>query len=246
VYRDADAKIPASAWRLKRALKVFCFLAAARNHRATKDRVADAVWSDSPQSVIERNFHPTISFLRRALNQGHAVAKNFVLCEGGAYSLNPAYRYEIDAIAFDRAVAAARMARSQGDAAAAIAAYRDAIALYRGAFLEDDDDPWVAAPRAHFETLLDAALREGAELLVRQSSPEQAVPLLERLVERNPSDQEASVVLMQVLGGLGRRSDLEREYRRLQRATDAAASAGLRVETVLAFRKILARTPSPG
>ena len=235
VYRDEDRKIPASAWRLRRALKVFCYLAAARNHRATKSRIADAVWADARRAVVERNFHPTISFLRKALNHGHGVAKNFILCEGGAYALNPDYRYDVDVDRFERTLHAARDQKTKGDLEASRSAYDDAIALYRGPFLEEDDEEWVEAPQTHYESLLDAALRELADVHARLGRAEEAIAPLERLVERHPQDQGASIALMRVLGSLGRKSAVEQEYRRL------SAGGGVRLETAKEFRDILQR-----
>ena len=236
VYRDADRKIPASAWRLRRALKVFCYLAAARNHRATKARIADAVWADARGAVVERNFHPTISFLRKALNHGHGVAKSFILCEGGAYALNPEYHYDVDVERFERGIASARDQKTRGELEPALRSYEAAIALYRGPFLEEDEDEWIEAPQTHYESLLDAALRESADLHAKLGRPEGSLPLLERLVERHPADQAVSIQLMRVLGALGRKSAVESEYRRL------SAGGGVRLETAQAFREILART----
>jgi ATP/maltotriose-dependent transcriptional regulator MalT/DNA-binding SARP family transcriptional activator len=236
VYRDEDSKIPASAWRLKRALRVFCYLAASRHHRATKSRITDAVWSDARRPVVERNFHPTISFLRKALNHGHAVPKNFILCEGGAYALNPDYRYDVDVERFERGVQAARDHASRGELEAALRSYEDALVLYRGPFLEEDDEEWIEPPQAHYESLLDAALRESADLHGRVGRPEGSVAPLERLVERNPSDQPASIQLMRALGALGRKAAVEKEYRRL------SAGGGVRLETAQAFQEILSRT----
>jgi len=82
---------------------------------------------------------------------------------------------------------------------------------------------------------LDVALREAADLNARLGRPEGSVPLLERLVERHPADQAASIQLMRALGALGRKAAVEREYRRL------SAGGGVRLETAQAFREILAR-----
>src|SRR5262249_32703470 len=96
VYRTPGRAIPASAWKIRRALQLFCLLASARGHRATRERIVEALWEDARLTMIEKNFHPTISFLRRALNHGHNVPKNFIVCERGAYLLNTVYRYDID------------------------------------------------------------------------------------------------------------------------------------------------------
>jgi DNA-binding SARP family transcriptional activator len=188
VYRDEDRKIPASAWRLRRALKVFCYLAAARNHRATKSRIARRrLGRPRAARSSSGNFHPTISFLRKALNHGHGVAKNFILCEGGAYALNPTTGTTSTSIASERhprTPPATR--RRRATSRPSRSAYDDAIALYRGPFLEEDDEEWVEAPQTALRVLLDAALRELADVHASLGRAEEAIAPLERLVERHP------------------------------------------------------------
>src|SRR4029453_10699423 len=130
VYRDPAQKIPPRAWKIHRALHLFCYLVAARDHRASKDRVADALWGEVRLSTIEKNFHPTISMLRRALNHGHNVPKHFILYEGNAYRLNPWYRYDFDVEKFERALSDGRKAAAGGETTAALTSFDAAIDLY--------------------------------------------------------------------------------------------------------------------
>src|SRR5438093_189809 len=145
VYRTPGRPIPASAWKIRRALQIFCYLASSRGRRATKDRIVDALWGDARLSVIDKNFHPTISFLRRALNFGHNVPKNFIVCERGAYLLNPDYRYDLDTERFETLVRSARGRKAAGQARQAVADYEAALALYRGPFLEEEYEEWAEA-----------------------------------------------------------------------------------------------------
>jgi len=215
VYRDADNKIPPRAWKLRRALEVFCYLAAARERRATKEKIVDALWGDARLSAIEKNFHPTISFLRGALNHGRKVPKNFILFERGAYFLNPAHRYDIDAERFEAGVRAARARAREGDSSAAISAYDQALALYRGPFLEEEYGGWVEAPRAHFETLYLEALAEAGRLLMKAGDARASLAYQRRRLEFDPLSEEASVDLMCALGCTGDRTALEKEFERL-------------------------------
>ena len=218
VYRDAERKIPESAWKIRRAIQMFCYLAFSRNHRASKDRLVDALWGNARPSVIEKNFHPTISFLRRALNHGHKVSKSFLLFERGAYLLSPEYRYEIDVAVFEERVRSARAKAARGDSEGALSDYADALALYTGPFLEEEYAEWTEAPRAHYEGLYLAALSETANLHLRGGDPEQALPCLERLIAQDPLEEEVSRRLLRALGSLGQRAGIEREYRRLTAA----------------------------
>jgi LuxR family maltose regulon positive regulatory protein len=218
VYRDPQRAIPAQAWRIKRALHVFCYLAGARDHRATKDRLADALWGDARPSVIERNFHPTISFLRRALNHGHNVPKNFILCERGAYLLNPEYRYDLDTKAFEETIRKARGAARAGRTAEALADYDAALATYRGPFLDEEYAEWAEATRTFYENLHLEALAEAGDLHLEQEQGAQALDCFRRLVEHDALSESGSARLMKAYGALGDRAAVEKEFARLARA----------------------------
>ncbi len=239
VCRDAGTPIPAAAWKVRRALQIFCYLAAARDHRATKDRIVDALWGEARPAVIEKNFHPTISFLRRALNHGHGVTKNFILFQQGAYRLNPDYRYHIDVEAFEAGIRDARRLQEEGEAAGALAAYEAALELYRGHFLEEEYDAWTEAPRAHFEGLRLQALEEASRLHLAQGNREQGVELLRRTVEAEPLNEEASARLMTELGAAGNRSGVEREFQRLTARLQADLEAEPLPETRAAYQAAL-------
>ncbi|OLC53774.1 MAG: hypothetical protein AUH92_05270 [Acidobacteria bacterium 13_1_40CM_4_69_4] len=242
VYRTPGRAIPASAWKIRRALQVFCFLASARGHRAAKERIVEALWEDARLPMIEKNFHPTISFLRRALNHGHNVPKNFVVCERGAYLLNPDYRYDIDTERFEERVRSARGRKGGGQVAEALADYESAFAVYRGPFMEEQYDGWAEPLRGRYEELYLAALKEAAGLHLEKRDAAAAVDCLQRLIRRDSLHEEASALLMQALGASGNRAAIEREYDRLvtalhdelgklplpatRRAYDEALSAG--------------------
>ena len=215
VYRDADNKIPAKAWKLRRALEIFCYLAAARERRATKEKIVDALWGDARLSAIEKNFHPTISFLRGALNHGRQVPKNFILFERGAYFLNPAHRYDIDVERFEAGVREARARARERQAPAALAAYDQALALYRGPFLEEEYGAWVEAPRAHFEALYLDALAEAGRLHLESGDAAASLACQRRRLELDPLNEEASTDLMRALASAGDRVGVEKEFERL-------------------------------
>jgi ATP/maltotriose-dependent transcriptional regulator MalT/DNA-binding SARP family transcriptional activator len=218
VFRDRQHAIPPRAWKIRRALTLFCYLTVARDRRATKERIVDALWGDARLAVIEKNFHPTISFLRRALNDGHNVPRHFILFERGAYRLNPAYRYDIDTERFEAALREARGKEAAGDAAGAAAAFDAAVALHRGPLLEEEYDEWIEAPRARFESLLRGALLDGGRLHVAAGALDAGIACFEKAVAQDPIDEGACIALMQALGQSRRRAAVDREFERLRRA----------------------------
>jgi DNA-binding SARP family transcriptional activator len=246
VYRDASNKIPARAWKLRRALEIFCYLAASRERRATKDKIVDALWGDARLSVIEKNFHPTISFLRGALNHGHHVPKNFILFERGAYFLNPAHQYDIDADRFESGIRSARARVREGRAPAALTDYEAALSLYRGPFLEEEYGAWTEAPRARFETLYLAALGEAARLQREAGDLETSLAYQRRRLEHDPLSEEASVDLMRTLALAGDRSGVEKEFERLSRALEEEVGSEPLPETRRAYEAARAASPASG
>ncbi len=246
VYRDAQRKIPTQARTIRRAIQVFCYLAVTPDHRATRDRLADALWVDVRPSVVERNFHPTISCLRRVLNHGHNVPKNFIQCERAAYLLNPAYRYDIDLEAFDERLRSARNRASWQDVAGALADYEAAFALYRGPLMEGEYDDWIAAPRARYEGLYLAALGEAGDLHhLKGGDAEAEAACFRALVERRPIDEQASCRLMRALGALGDRAGIDKEFSRLRQALADEWGAGPRPESRRAYDEAL-EAAAPG
>ena len=245
VYRHEERRIPSQAWKVQRSLQVFCYLAAARDHRATRDALADALWGASRPSAVERGLHFTISLLRRALNHGHNVPKNFILCERGAYLLNPAYHYDIDIETFEERIGAARRSAGRGDTPGALRDYAAALALYRGPLMQEEYDEWIEAPRAHFEKLRVAALWEAGDLNLAAGDLEGAAACFRTLTGRDPIDVRASAQLMRTLGSLGDREGVEVEFARLQRALGPESSPTPHAEARRARQEALAAAGAP-
>jgi DNA-binding SARP family transcriptional activator len=245
VYRDADNKIPPKAWKLRRALEIFCYLAASRERRATKEKLIDALWGDARLSAIEKNFHPTISFLRGALNHGRQVPKNFILFERGAYFLNPAHRYNIDTERFETEIRAARSRAREKDLRAALTAYDQALALYRGPFLEEEYGAWVEAPRAHFETLYLDALAEAGRMHLEAGDAHASLSCQRRRLELDPLSEEASADLMRALASAGDRAGVEKEFERLTGILADEVGVEPSAETRRAYEAARAMKPAP-
>lgn len=115
VFRDPTG-MAKEAWRLSKSLHILCYLGSRRNHRAPKETLVDLFWGDADEDTVAKNFHPTISHMRKALNTGQVVKRDFVLYREGAYSLNPQYRYRLDTEEFERLLAEARESRRTGGA----------------------------------------------------------------------------------------------------------------------------------
>ena len=68
IVRDPTRPLAADAWPTRRARDILCFIVSRRHHRASKDTIIDTFWGETDFEVVEKNFHPTVSHIRKALN----------------------------------------------------------------------------------------------------------------------------------------------------------------------------------
>jgi len=87
------------------------FIVSRRHHRASKDTIIDTFWGETDMTAVEKNFHPTVSHIRKALNSNQPLKQNFLLYRDGDYQLNSEYSYRIDIEEFDRLLSEGENAR---------------------------------------------------------------------------------------------------------------------------------------
>src|SRR5205814_8196016 len=136
IFRDSARPFAADAWTTRRARDILCFIASRPHHRAPKDAIVDTFWRDMDLKTIEKNFHPTMSHIRKALNSNQPLKQNFLVYRDGDYQLNPEFSYRIDTEEFDRLIGDGETARRERDFDRCLACYEQAVALYRGEFMQ--------------------------------------------------------------------------------------------------------------
>ena len=85
-----------------------------RTRRASKDAIVDTFWPDADFEAVEKNFHPTISHIRKALNSNQVLKLKVLVFRDGHYLLNPELQYSLDTEELDAAVAEADAAPDDG------------------------------------------------------------------------------------------------------------------------------------
>ncbi len=111
--------------------------------------IAEAFWPDAEPEIGARNLHAAMAALRRLVEPGVARGGfQLVVRDGPSYRFVVADGSRIDVVRFDDSVAAARRALAAGDAQQAEAAWRQAMAMYRGDLLVDEGPAtWLEEPR---------------------------------------------------------------------------------------------------
>jgi len=182
-------------------------LALALGHTVPADQLLDDVWSGE-RPPARNNLQVHVSRLRRALGEERIETR------GGGYALDLP-RDALDAARFDRLTTEGRAALQRGDAEAAAAVLRDALALWRGDALVEFADEAFAQPvitrldESRFAALGD---RVDADLLLGRH--EDLIGELEALVRKYPLRERLWAQLMTALYRAGRQGDALRAYQR--------------------------------
>lgn len=202
-------------WSLRRAFLLFALLAASPDMRAGRGEMVEAAWPDAPGEVVARNFHPTLSHLRRSLEAARVGGPPVLLFEQGVYRLNPELRWQVDAVEFMRLSALGRERRRAGDTAGAVAHLQTAWQLYAGPFLEGIYAGWVEELRElYFRRYLDV-LRQLGEGLSELGDLDRAMDAFRAALVADPLQEKVHLALMRVYARQGRRDRVRHQYDRL-------------------------------
>jgi DNA-binding SARP family transcriptional activator len=213
--RDADGSERELESRLRRSFQVLAYLASSPGLEASREDLMEAIWPTEGEHTIERNFHPTLSHLRRALEAGRKDGVQPLLFRGGIYRLNPEVGWEVDALELVALVEKGKQLAAQGDLPAAGEAWRRAWGLYRGPFLPGHYEAWVVARRETYQRLHLEMLRELGDLYLRLQRAEEAMDAYRSILVEDPLQERIHVALMQVYADQGRRDMVRRQYDRL-------------------------------
>jgi predicted ATPase len=144
---DGEA-VPDRAFRLKKARELVKLLAVAPRHRLHREQAMDTLWRDREPASAANNLNQAVHVARRVLGAEAIEVRDELL----------ALDAEIDVDGLERAAADARHTGTP-------AAYRAALALYRGELLpENRYDDWAQARRDELAELHEALTRELAAL----------------------------------------------------------------------------------
>ena len=239
VLREQGRKLAPDAWTLSRALRILSFIASRHNHRATKDAIIETFWPDTRLEDIDKNFWPTISYIRRALNSSQEVKKNFIRYRESAYFFNPEFNYLLDTEEFEKVIALAHERRREGDSEGFIAAARRGIELYRGEFLEENYDNWVDEPRAYYQSMYFATLKEVADHHHRAEEFEASIGYCKMILNRDPYREDVHRQLIDSYARVGNRAAVREQYESLKTLLREELGVDPLPETVATYKKLM-------
>lgn len=212
IFRDASKPFAADAWTTRRARDIFCYIATSKHRRAAKDLLIDTFWPDEDPAVVEKNFHPTISHIRKALNSRQAFKQNFIVFRDGSYQLNPELSYFIDAEEFDRLVADAEAAKRENDPDRLRASLEAAYALNRGEFMPAVYDDWAEERRNYYAEQLARVTSALAKHSLTDRRLGDAQKYAAEVLRLDPYREDMHRLIMKVLAAQGKPAAVKKHF----------------------------------
>jgi ATP/maltotriose-dependent transcriptional regulator MalT/DNA-binding SARP family transcriptional activator len=240
IFRDPARPLAADAWTTKRARDILCFIASRRHRRASKDAIIDTFWGEADFEAVEKNFHPTVSHIRKALNSNQTLKQNFLLYRDGDYQFNPEFSYRIDTEEFDRLVSEGETARRARDFDRCLALYEEAIALYRGDFMQGIYDEWVEEQRSYYREQYLRILEALAGVAEKTQDWARSLRLAQQILHDDPFREDVHCMLMRAHAGQGNRVAVKEQYETLRRLLRKELGVEPAAETQKVYRELLA------
>lgn len=216
--RDEDGERELDC-RLRRSFQLLAFLAVSPGLRAGREELMEAVWPNEGERTIDRNFHPTLSHLRRAL-EGNRRSEDKpapLLFKNGIYRLSPEVLWSIDVTEFARLSDEGRERLGRDETDAAADAWKRAWKLYRGPFLQGHYETWVTARREEYQRLYLELLRDLGDLYVRLGRNDDAMDAFRSVLVEDPLQERIHLAVMRLYAVQGRRDLVRRQYDNLCR-----------------------------
>ncbi|MBN1641690.1 MAG: AAA family ATPase, partial [Anaerolineae bacterium] len=233
-----------------RALLAYLAVEASRPHR--REALASMLWPDLPDRAAHRNLRTTLSRLRSAIRDRAAISDRAadppcLLVERGTIQFNRASDCWVDVHAFQAQAATAQdeAHRAIGAASSRAAQWSDAVALYRGSFLEgfspDNSAPfedWTLLIRERLLRAALATLRQLTARLAQRGETERALGYAWRHVELAPWDEPAHREVMRLLALSGQRNAALAQYEACRRALQRELDVQPEAATVALYERI--------
>jgi DNA-binding SARP family transcriptional activator len=180
--------------RRQRVRELLCFLVIRR--RARREEIIDGLWPELDDRG--RNLRTTLNYLQRVLQPERPASDPpyFLRTDGAWLSLDGPERLDVDAWRLDVLLDDAERAEQAGTPTAAIAAYRDALPLWRGEpYADVPYSDWAEPERARLRARYTAAAIRAGELMLAGGSPGESRAAARRAIEADPTAEPAYQLL---------------------------------------------------
>ncbi|WP_370350376.1 BTAD domain-containing putative transcriptional regulator [Catenulispora sp. EB89] len=205
-----DRLVPITA---RRQQIVLALLLLNGNRTVPLETLVDALWDHCPPVTARAQVQTCVSALRRALLSAGLGER--IHLRGGGYdiSVGPA---ELDLLVFERLMAAGRTAAAANRPAQARAAFREALALWRGEPLAGIDSDAIQGHKVRIGERRVEAIEECIDSELRLGRHHEVVGEISTMVAEHPLRERLVKQLMTALHQCGRRAEALAVYRNVR------------------------------
>lgn len=236
-----DRTLPDSVWRSRQEQRLLAILAASRGRVIAAGRLCEWLWPDSDSASASVNLRSAISNLRRVLEpEADRASHRYILTRSGGYAWNSESGAWVDVDEFLALTEPIAGGQSIGSTRQGEANLERAIALYRGDFLEDDQElAWAAMERERLRTRYLDALRRVAEMKLDRGDPMAAAALASRGIAVAPLAEPLWRILMLAQARSGDTAGALQSYERYRHLLDHELGAAPSPQTQALHMAIL-------
>jgi DNA-binding SARP family transcriptional activator len=231
-----DRLVDDSAWRSSKALRIFqvLLIKGARGF-VPIELLLEFAWPETAPDVGRRRFHVAMTSLRKVLEPGlqRGTPSCYIIRRHDAYRVAVGAGGDVDFLAFDRAVRAAKQAIGSGNPEAALEPLLRAVDLYRGPLLaEFPFEDAIRSERTALEQAFRSALGDLLKLYERKQAWERCAGVAERYLDHDPLAEPMYRRLMRYHASRGDRAAVTRVFERCRENLARELGVGLSDDTL--------------
>lgn len=202
---------PVPRWTGQRGSGVLRFLLARPGRTCSRDQLLATFWPDVDPATARNRLQVAVSAVRRSLLA--VTGERVVEYVDGQYRIDPTIKVEVDVERFETAIVRARRCSGAGDDDAALAAYGEAVQLYRGDFAADAPyDQWSLLIRESLRLAAVDALDHAGALQLARGDFDGCIDTAQRMLELDPCREDAHRLLMHCYARQGRTYQAQQQY----------------------------------
>ncbi|HEY2865636.1 MAG TPA: bacterial transcriptional activator domain-containing protein, partial [Pyrinomonadaceae bacterium] len=204
--------------------------------------LVEAFWPDEDPASVEKNFHPTISHIRKALNSRQSLKQNFIVFREGDYQLNPELSYSIDTEDFDRLIADAEAAKKGKDTETFRRSLESAFEIYKAEFMSGVYDDWAEERRAYYAEQFDRVVSALAKLAFSEKRWSASLKYAQTVVRSDPFREDMHRLMMKVLAAQSKPAAVKKQFDGLKAILAAELGIAPAAETRRLYQELMRST----
>ncbi|KMM39153.1 hypothetical protein AB986_07970 [Alkalihalobacillus macyae] len=182
-------------WQREKGKELFQYLLIRRNTFVRKEEIFHDVWPEADESSSQRDFKVAFNALNKALEPDRKTRGQpyFVVRQDSSYGFNKTAVIDVDSFHFSHWVTEGlkenRVIQSKK-------LLEKGLRYYEGDFLPDRQTAWAQSERERLRQLYLRGLEKLAQLFIRLSEFEKAIPICRKIIEVDSLWEEAYRLLM--------------------------------------------------